>query len=133
MRMLGPTGGCFLLSGPGDEGSWLQAKSQPPLWQFPFAQERSTAISCCLWKWLCVPVITQVIKEGRESPWGQSVHLETWPRITIRDSHMAEPSVQVMETQDTSLFKKTGFIDVAILGYESELDTEKHVKSIPAE
>lgn len=45
---------------------------------------------------------------------------------------MAEPSVKVTETQDASLLKKTGFIDVSILGYESELDTEKHVKSIPA-
>lgn len=77
-------------------------------------------------------MVTQVIQEGRGSLWGQTVHLETWPRIMTCDSHMAEPSVKVTETQDASLLKKTGFIDVSILGYESELDTEKHVKSIPA-
>lgn len=129
MRMLGPAGGCFLRSGPRDEGSWLQAKRE---------LAASVAISFCSGETSCyfmlplevalVPVITQVIKKGRESLWGQTGHLETWPRITIRDSNMAQPSVQVMETQDTSLFKKTVFIDVAILGYESELDTEKYAE-----
>lgn len=122
---------CSLVQEMKGVGCWRR-ESRPPLWQFPLLR-RDQLLFHAASGGSCVPVITQVIKEGRESLWGQTVHLETWPRITIRDSHVAEPSVQVMETQDTSLFKKTGFIDVAILGYESELDMEKHVKSIPAE
>lgn len=112
----GMTCECFLLSKPGDEGSWLQAKressSSVAISLLRGDQRSLSAASGC---GSAVPLTTQLFKAGWESLWGQGGRGRvawTWGEgegtppgdvagVMMCESCMTQPSGQVMKTQQT--------------------------------